>query len=302
MNRDAVVAEHRLSFLDYLGRLSRSRGVRRLAAQRSPAAAPRIACFPDDDIGAQILAHGWYEDVLLHAIFDTFLAAQAARFRDGIAIDVGANIGNHTLWLAARFARVFAVEPNPICTHLLQANLLMNRVDNVEVFALGLSDRDGELTFHANQHGNLGRSGVSAHLAGSASRSFPVPVLRGDALFDAQRLAGLPLRLIKLDIEGHEYAALRGLAATLAAQQPLLLFESHTSRGDTGGDAILALLRDCGYRHFHVIETNTAPRGNPLRKLLHRAREGLRLRLCEVQRLPERSHSLVIAAVQPCAS
>ncbi|WP_386065780.1 FkbM family methyltransferase [Tahibacter sp. UC22_41] len=155
----SVVAEYRISFLDYAARLARSRGVRRLAAQRRRREAPRIACFADDDIGAQILAHGWYEDLLLRALFEVFLRDRAAAFRDGAAVDVGANVGNHTLWFARRFARVVAVEPNPICTHLLQASLLMNGVDNVHLLALGLSDAAGERTFHADLQGNLGPLG-----------------------------------------------------------------------------------------------------------------------------------------------
>jgi FkbM family methyltransferase len=299
---DGILMQHRLSLPAYLRRLARSRAVRRLAVQRAACAAPRIACFADDDIGAHILAHGWYEDLLLHALFDTFLARYVETFRHGIAVDVGANIGNHTLWFARRFARVIAFEPNPVCTHLLRASLLMNNVDNVQLFDTGLSDSAGERVFHANQQSNLGRSGLSGHLAAGATRSFPVSVARGDTLLDQTCLGGLPVCLVKLDIEGHELAALRGLEATLRAQQPLLLFESHRAGGEDGSDAIVAQLAQWGYRHFYVVETNTAPRGGLLRKLLHRARQGLRLSLREVARPPDRSHSLIIAAASPCAS
>jgi len=297
-----VVAEYRISFLDYVARLARSRGVRRLAAQRRRRQAPRIACFADDDIGAQILAHGWYEDLLLQALFERFLRDRAAAFRAGVAVDVGANIGNHTLWFARRFARVVAVEPNPVCTHLLQASLLMNGVDNVHLLALGLSDTAGERPFHADLHGNLGRSGLAAELAASATRSFPVRVERGDTVLDAPALAGLPLRLVKLDIEGHELAALRGMAGLLRTQQPVVLFEANRADGEDGGNAVLAELAQHGYRHFYAIETNALPGAGPLRRLLHRVREGLRLRLREVTQLPPRRHSLVLATVQPCAS
>jgi FkbM family methyltransferase len=297
-----VVAEYRISFLDYVARLRRSRRVRRLAARRRQQAAPHIACFADDDIGAHVLAHGWYEDLLLRALFERFLHGHAEAFRNGIALDVGANIGNHSLWFARHFARVIAFEPNPICTHLLQANLLMNGTANVRLFALGLSDTSGEKLFHANQDGNLGRSGLTDTLAAGASRSFPVTIARGDDLLDAPTLQGLPVRLVKLDIEGHELAALRGLATTVQTHGPVVLFESHKAGGEDGSDAIVAQLTDWGYRHFYVIETNAAPRGNRLRKLLHRLREGLRLRLREVERPADRSHSLVIATRTPCVS
>lgn len=297
-----VLAEYRISFLDYVARLRRGRRVRGLAARRRQQAAPHIACFADDDIGAHILAHGWYEDLLLHALFERFLHGHAEAFRAGVALDVGANIGNHTLWFAQRFAHVVAFEPNPICTHLLQANLLMNGIGNVRLFTQGLSDGSGERLFHANQDGNLGRSGLTETLAADATRSFPVTVACGDDLLDADSLRGLPVQLVKLDIEGHELAALRGLARTLQTHGPVVLFESHHAGGADGSDAIVAQLTDWGYRHFYVIETNAAPRGNRLRKLLHRLREGLRLRLREVARPQDRSHSLVIATRTPCVS
>lgn len=302
MSTGEVIAEYRISFMDYVARLRRSRRVRDLAARRGREGAPYIACFPDDDIGAHILAHGWYEDLLLHALFDTFLQQRTDVFRGGVALDVGANIGNHTLWFARRFARVIAFEPNPVCTHLLQANLLMNGTGNVELFALGLSDGSGERLFHANQDGNLGRSGLSDSLAAGASRSFPVRIARGDDLLDADCLGGLPVALVKLDIEGHELAALRGLERTICRHAPVVLFESHHAGGADGSDAIVAQLSAWGYRHVYVIETNTAPPGNRVRKLLHRLRQGLRLRLREVARPADRSHSLVIATTTPCAS
>jgi FkbM family methyltransferase len=292
----------RLKPVTYFSRLARSALVRLLARHRRRLGAARIACFPGDDIGDHVIAHGWYEDLLLRAIFDQFLAADADAFRRGAALDVGANIGNHSLWLARRFAQVYAFEPNPVCIKLFEANMLMNQVDNVRLFPLGLSDGPTQTLFHADLEGNLGRSGVTQTLAATATRSFPVPLDRGDDVLAGEIPAPLPLLLVKLDIEGHEFRALTGLYETLLRHQPLVLFESHHAGGTDGSDAIVELLALCGYVHFYVLEASASPYRNRLAKLVHRLVRGWTLAVRAVARPDDRSHGLVIASVRPqCA-
>jgi FkbM family methyltransferase len=286
----------------YFSRLARSALVRLLARHRRRLGAARIACFPGDDIGDHVIAHGWYEDLLLRAIFDQFLAADADAFRSGAALDVGANIGNHSLWLSRRFAQVYAFEPNPVCIKLFEANMLMNQVDNVRLFPLGLSDGSTQMLFHADLESNLGRSGVTQALAATATRSFPVHLDRGDHVLAGEIPAQLPVLLVKLDIEGHEIQALAGLQETLLRHQPLVLFETHRAGGAGGSDAIVDLLGQWGYAHFHVLEANASPYRNRLAKLVYRLTRGWNLTVRAVARPDDRSHALVIASVRPrCA-
>nr|WP_305119159.1 FkbM family methyltransferase [Tahibacter harae] len=214
-------------------------------------------------------------------------------------MDVGANIGNHSLWLARRFAQVYAFEPNPVCLRLFEANLLMNQVDNVHLFAQGLSDAAVEMTFHADLDRNLGRSGVSPALAPTATRRFPVQLERGDHLLAGRVPETLPILLVKLDIEGHELQALAGLEETLRRHRPLVLFESHRAGGPGGSDAIVGLLGQWGYAHFYVLEANASRWRNRLAKLAHRLIRGWRLSVRAVARPEDRRHSLVIASVRP---
>lgn len=283
----------------YFARLARGALARLLSRHRRQSGAARIACFPGDDIGDQVIAHGWYEDLLLRAIFDHFLGTDADTFRRGAALDVGANIGNHSLWLARRFAQVYAFEPNPVCIRLLEANLLMNQVNNVHLFPRGLSDAAVEMTFHADLDRNLGRSGVNPALAATATRSFPVRLERGDDLLSGRVPETLPILLVKLDIEGHELPALTGLEETLRQHQPLVLFESHRAGGPSGSDAIVDLLGQWGYAHFYVLEATASPYRNRLAKLVHRLIRGWQLNVRAVARPEDRCHSLVIASVRP---
>lgn len=280
---------------EYLRRRLRSACAERLARRNAAAAAPQIACFPRDYIGRLIVANGFYDDLALHCLFTQTFASRLESFRDGTALDVGANIGNHSLWLARFFHRVVAFEPNPVCVHLFEATILMNQLHNVTLLAQGLSDREGPALLHSTLQGNLGGSSLSATARTSATHSFPVRLTRGDdALIPITDLP--PVRLVKLDIEGHENAALRGLEQTLRRYQPLVLFESMQASGPGGSVAILDTLRQLGYRHTYVMQSNAAPRSGALFRLLRRLVRGYQLTVVEVDKPDDRFHSHIIAA------
>jgi FkbM family methyltransferase len=286
----------KLSFSRYALRLVRAFAARALSRRRLAAGAARIACFPGDDIGDKVIAHGWYEDLLLAVLFEEFLRPQREAFARGVAVDVGANIGNHSLWYSRLFAKVLSFEPNPICTRLFEASVLMNAVANVQLLPFGLSDIDETLEFFSNQTSNLGRSGVSPHLAERASASFPVSLRRGDSVLTPALLGSLPVRLIKLDIEGHELRALRGLRDTIQTFGPLILFESNGSAGAGGSDAIVDQLSAWGYAHYYVVEKNTCASTWRVVRALHRVLQGYQLSVVRVERPSDKSYGLVVAA------
>ena len=74
--------------------------------------------MPGDHIGDSIFVDGLYEGALLQSAFSTLLHSYAGRFAESACLDVGANIGNHSVFFADRFARVVAVEqtrPDRFC-------------------------------------------------------------------------------------------------------------------------------------------------------------------------------------------
>ncbi len=130
-----------------------------------------------------------------------------------VVYDVGANVGYFTL-LASRLVgptgRVVAFEPNPTTLSRLRHHLALNDATNVTVVPVGLADRDGEAEFHSVAGANSGASSLRALDDSTVSR---IELARLDRLVDE-----LGLRLpdfVKLDIEGAELVALRGMATTL---------------------------------------------------------------------------------------
>jgi len=136
----------------------------------------------------------------------------------GVFADIGANTGNHSLFVA-RFlhpARVIPFEPNPRAWRLLIANMALNGcLDRCDLSHLGR----GVGAAAADGFGMEPRErnlGAAKMLAGEGA----ISVITGDSA-----LAGLRPDVIKIDVEGMELDVLAGLSGTLARARPALLVE-----------------------------------------------------------------------------
>ncbi len=135
-------------------------------------------------------------------------------------LDIGANIGNHTAFFCDWAGEVVAFEPNPPVHARLLAFVTANRLDNVRVLACGLSDRNGEVDFFVSP----GAAGLSSMDPQPGSvHAGRVPVRRGDDLVAELGLGGIDF--IKIDVEGHEWEVISGLAVTIARERPFIVAE-----------------------------------------------------------------------------
>lgn len=70
----------------------------------------------------------------------------------GVALDIGANVGWHTLLMASLVGtsgRILAVEANPAMRQLLNDNLQLNRISHVEVVPCPMAESEGTMEFYA---------------------------------------------------------------------------------------------------------------------------------------------------------
>lgn len=156
---------------------------------------------------------------------------------DRPAVDVGAWWGPWTYWLARRCPEVIAVEPNPV----MAEHLARVAPDNVRVEALALSDDDGEGALWVPD--GRGRDAL-ASLDGDDDghgEFVSVPLRRLDDL-------GLDdVGFLKVDVEGHEFAVLRGAAETLRRCRPVILVELEEVRATTPMGETIDYLAGLGY-------------------------------------------------------
>jgi FkbM family methyltransferase len=144
-----------------------------------------------------------------------------------IVLDVGANVGNYTARLSELVGpsgRVYAFEPVPDTFALLSANMARYPLRNISLFNAAVSDQAGICGMSLpTAEGGL-ENPYMAHLAErSEAAEFSVFCLAVDAL----ALPG-PVTLVKVDVEGHELEALKGMQALIKRDHPLLIVEGRS--------------------------------------------------------------------------
>ena len=204
----------------------------------------------DTYIGRSLRLYGEYSEGEI-TLWSQFL-------RPGMTvIDVGANIGAHTIYLAKAVGPrglVYAIEPQRQLFQMLMGNLALNEIANTSVFMGALADDSyrgvkrsaktdegtGTINVPAIDYGRAGNFGAIA-LGKRSKRGEAVPVVTLDSL-------GLNrVRFIKIDVEGMERAVLRGASETLERDRPILYVENERAEHSR---ELISLILGAGYRLF----------------------------------------------------
>ncbi len=158
-----------------------------------------------------------------------------------VVIDVGANIGTHTVNFAKAVGpsgRVVAIEPQPVIFQTLCANLALNSLTNTDAAHCGCGKSTGVVRippYNYSVEGNFG--GIS--LTDSAN-GVVVEVRKLDELFHLPRL-----KLVKIDVEGMEANVINGARRIIETFHPILYVEN--DRRDRSKD-LIELIANLGYR------------------------------------------------------
>lgn len=148
-----------------------------------------------------------------------------------LVLDVGAHIGNHTVFFAGVLGlRVLAYEPNPEAFTLLEQNVRMNGLEKlVTCFPAALSSRAGHVTMARTVADDAGTMAV-------AEDSDSSDVIRVEThRLDDLDLPDAPAVYLKLDVEGHETAVLRGGERFLTERRPDVSVEIQDVEASCGG-------------------------------------------------------------------
>jgi len=228
-----------MSFPDQIGRLLWQypllpRGLSRLLLKRLARRTGADYPFSRDFFG--LIYHGNLNNnvdyaVYYHGAFEkhlVFFMRDAMQLRapdnKGCFVDIGANVGHHSLFMSTVAEEIHSFEPYPPVRQLFEKRIADNAVSNIQVHPVGLSDRNTELPFYAPSGSN---AGVGSFDASSLSKgNLPageLKLVRGDDYI--KTLALQRLDIIKMDVEGFEKPALAGLRDTLAHFRPLLIVE-----------------------------------------------------------------------------
>ncbi|WP_425174621.1 FkbM family methyltransferase [Mycobacterium sp.] len=170
---------------------------------------------------------------------------------DRVSVDIGADVGEFAIAMLGSSRSVIAFEPRPTQAKSLAA--MFGAVGAaVRVEAVAVSDQSGITTMRVVKSAP-GRSTIDRHNAltdagGSPVGTIEVPVVRLDDLQLDQ------VGFVKIDVEGHELAVLRGAADTLKRNRPALFIEAEERHHPRAVAAIAEFLAGLGYMGYFEVD------------------------------------------------
>jgi FkbM family methyltransferase len=217
------------------------------------------ALFKHNDIVSNAVRTGGYETEL-QELSNNILGEHT----DGIVLDVGANLGSYVVPLAKRNPHLqFEVfEPQRIVYYQLCANIFLNRLSNVYAHQFGLSNEQRVTSYVLPNYAEETNIGAFSIDFDTRLKDYEV---KTQGYTERMRIIPLDLmqyekiRLIKIDVEGHELSVLLGAEHTLRENNyPPIIFEAWTWKFPEKREALFSYLKNLGYEITEIGQNNLA--------------------------------------------
>jgi FkbM family methyltransferase len=172
-------------------------------------------------IDQRVLCLGAWEKHMLR-----FLEGTSLNLNDPglVFVDVGANTGLHTLFMAKYARQVHAFDPYPPVVELLRRNVASNHLVNVVVHEVGLGDKAARIPFFEPREDNNGEGSFVLDPRTANKRGhLELQIVAGDEYFAEHGMERLDL--VKIDVEGYEKPVLHGLRRAIGSQRPIVVME-----------------------------------------------------------------------------
>lgn len=173
-----------------------------------------------------------------------------------VVCDVGANIGQYTLYFAFKGKKVYAFEPMPNIIDHLKKHISLNAVeDKITVVTKALTSSNGTLKFSLPKSDN---SGTASTVLGRSQNTGEIIEVEGITLdfFLSTIRNKEKIDLIKIDIEGAELFSLKGMTSLLSSEnKPILILEMNDDMMKMAGyvpDDVLHFLEQYGYEAYEL--------------------------------------------------
>ena len=202
---------------------------------------------PSDHVMKQIYQRGVYENNTLRHLLK--LAKPTDTF-----VDVGANIGAYSLAMSKHLTegRVIAFEPNPKALEFLEENIKINKLTNIMVNKVGLSDKKETAILYST---SLATASINKHQ--ETGKQETIELLTLDSFCEENKIEKIDL--LKIDVEGHEFKCLEGAKEIFKKSKNMILVmeidDNCLNVGITKNE-LFKYVTDLGFRGF-------VPRGFP---------------------------------------
>ena len=177
----------------------------------------------NNNIDANVFFYGAFEKPLLFFLRDT-LNALITETPKAIFMDIGANIGHHSIFLSKFASQVLAFEPYPKVNMQFKQQIAHNNISNIQIFEIGLSDRRETLNYYAPTGNNEGIGSFDESSIGKGNTSYgKLELQEGDQVMASDSWKNI--KLIKIDVEGFEKKVIKGLTRTIEEERPVIVCE-----------------------------------------------------------------------------
>lgn len=194
-----------------------------------------ICIFFNDKVSREISIDGIFEKEELQLILK-FLKSRK------VFIDVGANIGNHSIFYSKYFDKVLSFEAHPLTFEVLRINT--KRLKNVRIHNYALSNKSKHLYFDNKSTNNV--AGLSLKSKGDLKVK--------SKIFDNEFKNIKNIDLIKIDVEGHESKVIEGMESTLIKNECFLMLEFDAI--NYKNSLMIKRLKKIGFKYFYFFSQN----------------------------------------------
>jgi FkbM family methyltransferase len=184
----------------------------------------------------------------------------------GTVLDIGANLGTFCVPLAKKILalKFHAFEPQRIINYQLCANVIINSLDNVYTYELALSNEDTDVELAMPDYAketNIGAFSIDAEVRKNEYECATVNTTDKIQLIPLDMMLFDNVKLIKIDVEGHELEVIKGGIETIKANNyPPIIFEAWTWKPwyQEKRTALFEYLQGHGYEITELGQNNLA--------------------------------------------
>lgn len=161
-------------------------------------------------------------------------------------LDVGANIGNHSLYFSSvlKAKKIYSFEPMPLTYSILKKNISLNKLEGtVTLFECGLESENtkAEVIIDGLKYNNLGGTNLAQCETGD------LEIRKLDNIFIPEKID-----FIKIDVERMEAFVLKGARETISREKPVIWIEIF----DEKYNEVSGILADLGYKQIEILSEN----------------------------------------------